>query len=802
MDILTYAALNKKVEEAKNVFDEKISESVNAYLDKNPPTTGATAEQAAQINKNVADIDELKGEKVDKTGITLGQHTDGLIYIFVDGNPVGVGLSISGEVVVPTLYNLPVLRLTGDTTGMTKEQEVVMTGEFVDVHGEPLFDNKVIRVKWQGSSSIWYDKKNYSIKMFESDGETKFNYKAFDDVDANNGYHLKANFIDAWHCRNIVTVNLAKDLYKKPLPSNARGCIDGFPIIVEINGEKQGIYTWNLKQHKSVYGLDENNPNHLMYRANTNGTDTCNFRALSTNNMADSTTDWEDRFPETNTAENRAKLNRLISFVMDSDDATFKSDFSQYLDLDYTIDYWILCYFGGFTDSVAKNMNIVTYDGNIWYPTFYDCDTTWGINWNGSEQTPYNVQCPSEYQAPNNLLWERLVANFPQEIYNRYYELRDTYLNADEVIRRMQEFIDSIPEEEYEYDRSKWTLPTASVNSGIDYMTAWIKNRATYVDGKMNELVDTTVPLESISIVSTLKVTSGETAQLEVTYTPTNATNKNVTWGSSNGEIATVDETGLVTAVSDGNCVITCTSEDGGFTAQCGLTVNAPSVATDGLVYDINFRNTMPDSNGKFYSSVNEIYGKVGRASFNEPNVSEKGFLLKVGDNLEIPAINNFVDIDNEGLTLEVTYYNNTTSEVFRIGNNTKLEFARGGGLSVNLIRYDANGTQIKDYKNPNVINKESVVVPWQEVVEGDGLIHIVWRFYPTGNHEIFINNCKASYTVDISTHDHFETNLMNNMIRERNPYNENAIIASYRAYNRPLTAAEIANNFYVEKTK
>lgn len=35
-------------------------------------------------------------EKVDKTSITLGQHTDGLIYIFVDGKPVGTGLSISG----------------------------------------------------------------------------------------------------------------------------------------------------------------------------------------------------------------------------------------------------------------------------------------------------------------------------------------------------------------------------------------------------------------------------------------------------------------------------------------------------------------------------------------------------------------------------------------------------------------------------------------------------------------------------------------------------------------------------------
>lgn len=60
MDILTYGLLNKKVEEAKNVSGEKITEAVNTYLDENPPTTGATAEQAAQIDKNVADIDELK----------------------------------------------------------------------------------------------------------------------------------------------------------------------------------------------------------------------------------------------------------------------------------------------------------------------------------------------------------------------------------------------------------------------------------------------------------------------------------------------------------------------------------------------------------------------------------------------------------------------------------------------------------------------------------------------------------------------------------------------------------------------
>lgn len=64
MDILTYGLLNKKVEEAKNVSGEKITEAVNNYLDENPPITGATTEQVAQIDKNVADISELKGDLV------------------------------------------------------------------------------------------------------------------------------------------------------------------------------------------------------------------------------------------------------------------------------------------------------------------------------------------------------------------------------------------------------------------------------------------------------------------------------------------------------------------------------------------------------------------------------------------------------------------------------------------------------------------------------------------------------------------------------------------------------------------
>ena len=64
MDLVTYAVLNKKIDAIGNIPDEKITEAVNTYLDENPPVTGATAEQAAQIDKNVADIDKLKSDFV------------------------------------------------------------------------------------------------------------------------------------------------------------------------------------------------------------------------------------------------------------------------------------------------------------------------------------------------------------------------------------------------------------------------------------------------------------------------------------------------------------------------------------------------------------------------------------------------------------------------------------------------------------------------------------------------------------------------------------------------------------------
>ena len=81
--------------------------------------------------------------------------------------------------------------------------------------------------------------------------------------------------------------------------------------------------------------------------------------------------------------------------------------------------------------------------------------------------------------------------------------------------------------------------------------------------------------VESVSLDKTnITLTEGDSETLTATVYPDNATNKNVSWKSSNTSVATVNN-GVVTALKAGTATITVTTEDGGKTATCQVTVNA-----------------------------------------------------------------------------------------------------------------------------------------------------------------------------------------------------------------------------------
>lgn len=102
---------------------------------------------------------------------------------------------------------------------------------------------------------------------------------------------------------------------------------------------------------------------------------------------------------------------------------------------------------------------------------------------------------------------------------------------------------------------------------------------ATTTDGSKKATCSVTVSSVAVTGVSlnksSLSLYENDSETLIATFTPSNATNKAVTWSSSNSAVATVDSNGQVLAKAAGNAVITVTSEDGQKTANCSVSVKS-----------------------------------------------------------------------------------------------------------------------------------------------------------------------------------------------------------------------------------
>ena len=133
--------------------------------------------------------------------------------------------------------------------------------------------------------------------------------------------------------------------------------------------------------------------------------------------------------------------------------------------------------------------------------------------------------------------------------------------------------------------------------------TGWKKFKNIKVIGESDD-----VKVTDISIIpSSSALNVGETLQLAATITPSNATDKSVTWSTNNSSVASVNASGLVTANSAGTATITCKANDGsGVSASCSITIEDP---TSGI--EIN-ANNYPDANFRNWL-LEQDFGKDGR---------------------------------------------------------------------------------------------------------------------------------------------------------------------------------------------
>lgn len=327
-----------------------------------------------------------------------------------------------------------------------------------------------ISIGFQGSSSLSYPKKNYTIR-FQEEG-----YELLPQWGKQKEYCLKANYTDPVHAGNVVSANLAAQINKAyGLYENTPnyGQVDGFPVWLTLNGKDIGLYSWNIPKAEWMLGMDADNPNHLLI-----GSEGWQEDYLMRDENYELGIQWSVEIGAEDSITADA-FERLVHFVVTADDATFKRDIEKYLNLDACLNYWCYICISNAIDNTSNNLLLATWDGKIWYPLLYDLDACWGIRPGGLEPVYALVYSRGEY---NCRLLERIRDLFPEELKRRYAELRSGVLDEENIKNAFYSYVEQIPAKYYLKDWQMWNPDGVYVQS-LDLMERRVKEYLPEVDG-------------------------------------------------------------------------------------------------------------------------------------------------------------------------------------------------------------------------------------------------------------------------------------------------------------------------------
>lgn len=372
----------------------------------------------------------------------------------------------------PEYTGLPVLYLYGDTAGMNKDNEVVLSYMYDGKNGE-------LTCKWQGSSSLSYPKKNYTIKFNEA-------FEVKSGWGDQKKYCLKANYIDASHARNVISATLWGEVVKSREEVDSRlnalpngGAIDGFPILLYINDIYQGLYTWNIPKDKWMFGMGDSDSEAIICaEKHSDGT---NFRSEVLVDGSDFELEYAP--DDSNTAWIAESVNRLINACNASDEALI----GQYVDIQSAIDYYIFeCFVNGL-DIYDKNYLLATYDGVKWFFSAYDLDTTYGNHWAGKEYYTHKQMSFADVARSHKLMnW--ILTNKKAELISRYKELRNDILSESNLLLKFSNFICQIPQAAYAMESVIWPMMPGTMTNNISQIMNHMRLRLEWLDAEIDNL--------------------------------------------------------------------------------------------------------------------------------------------------------------------------------------------------------------------------------------------------------------------------------------------------------------------------
>ena len=353
-------------------------------------------------------------------------------------------------------YNLPIMLISGDTSGMNHDTAKNITYKFKN--GRTYLEGYGT-IKWQGSSSSTLAKKGYRLKTTQADYDKKNKIRVQPSWQKHHKYNLKAYYNDGMLSRDPISANIGGQVSasRPTLPRDLIhednfGYIDGFPIVLFINNQYQGLYSFNLPRPEFSYtkwAIIGNQYN-----------DITQFIKMPADGVKLDGSDFESLNPEdTPTAEEKKAVTDLINWTINSDDETFKKELSQHFNIPSLIDYIVVANILGARDASGKNQILMTWDGKIWYYQLYDLDCTYNANWMGGKtfDTPkVGTELPF---LGNNKFLLRFSRLYKKAIADRYRDVRQ-WCTPGYILSLYKQRINLIGQGNFDDEWALWNDPS------------------------------------------------------------------------------------------------------------------------------------------------------------------------------------------------------------------------------------------------------------------------------------------------------------------------------------------------------
>ncbi len=433
----------------------------------------------------------LNGDQILLEGITGGRMFP---FRAIDGDQ-----AISGNI---TFTWLPVLELNGTFSNEYAPGTVSLNDP--DGNGK---SDMLAKLKWRGGITNNGDrhKRNYHIKFVDSIGEKK--NRRLLGMRKDNHWKLDAGQIDPLRIRNRVCsdlwLDMARDPWFKSMDSTVVNGSHGRVTELFLNGEYYGIYgliepvdrkQLSLEKHDTVNNVFHGQQWVSKLWARTyvlppydNYSSTWNNNEVNYPEMEDvSPTDWS-------TFYNAFEFVRRNDAV--DDWLTLADSLDYYFDTPVLEDYFILLVTIQAMDNETKNIYYSLYDkasGDKRITlTPWDLDVSLGAA-TLPGLTEEKVKPERDiYWIGNLMLIDMFCQSAPhrQHIIDRYWQLRQTWLNTDNLIARFQNAVDELENcGAAAREEARWSGDsdidgkTLDISAEMEYVANWIERRMTYLD--------------------------------------------------------------------------------------------------------------------------------------------------------------------------------------------------------------------------------------------------------------------------------------------------------------------------------